>query len=157
MDNRTKLEEALQRLIKGEPKNIDKKRKITPSAVEDEARVSRSLLRSENYSDIFKETILRKEEQKKKTDEEYNRPANKTTSINSDVKAIKKELNNEKEKVRKLTETNQTLTQTNAELFLLLVSINQDARLNKQLEEAVNSTTNVNISSSIAELLRRNI
>ena len=155
MDNRTKLEEALQRLIKGNPKNIDKNRKITPSAVEDEAKVSRSLLRSEIYSDIFKETNLIKEEQKKKTSEKNNGSANKTTSVNPEVKAIKKELNKEKDKVRKLKETNQNLMQTNAELFSLLISIDQDARLKKQLEKAVNSTTNVNISKAIIELLRK--
>jgi len=53
MNHEQKLREALKRLIEGKPTYVSIDRKVSFSAVEDEAKVSRGLLR--NYPYLYEE------------------------------------------------------------------------------------------------------
>lgn len=117
MDNTTenKLLEALERIKNGNPINIDKKKKLSFSAVEDEALLSRSL--SRHYPEVFDkikaEIILSKE--KKMV----------SNSPISEPESMKEENYRLKEKIKLLKKENEELLSANVSLSERILFLNR--------------------------------
>lgn len=111
----TKLLEALERIKNGNPINIDKKKKLSFSAVEDEALLSRSL--SRHYPEVFDkikaEIILSKT--KKMI----------SNSTISEPESIKEENNILKEQIKLLKKENQDLLSANVALSERIIFLNK--------------------------------
>lgn len=148
MNSEQKLRDALTRLKEGKPINISQDRKISLSAVEDEARVSRSLIRQ--YPDLHEEAIKAKKAQKQGLLSQNVRP--KKTE---DIDKIKKELAEKKSELSDLRKVNSELIRTNAELFVLLNAVAHKNRRDLDMEGLVGSVTKVNISDNLRSLLER--
>lgn len=147
MNSEQKLREALTRLTNGAPINISPERKISPSSVEDEAKVSRSLLR--HYPDLHEETVKAKKAQRQGLLSQCVQQQ-KT----EDIDQIKKELDKKKAEVSELRNANDELIRTNADLFILLNAVAHKNRLDFDLEGIVGSVTKVNISDNLRALLK---
>ncbi len=84
MTNREKLELAFERLLAGKPIRISPSRKISPTAVEDEAGVSRSLLRNNpDYHDLFDKIVKKKDKSAGKSE---------LSSVDTEKKTLKDRL-----------------------------------------------------------------
>mgnify|MGYP000335373247 CR=1 FL=1 len=143
-NKRQVLCDALERLKAGKPERIDIKRKISPSTVEEEAGVSKSLLRNNpEYHDIFIEVTeikknLIEENLKQKNLKKGNTPSN--SSKNLEVVELRKALTKANEKCKKLKIRSKVLIQANTELTLLLTKKVNDSNLAK-LAESLRSMT----------------
>ncbi|NOI34636.1 hypothetical protein F0250_11810 [Vibrio cyclitrophicus] len=147
MSSEQKLRDALTRLKEGKPINISPDRKISLSAVEDEARVSRSLIRQ--YPDLHEEAIKAKKAQKQGLLSQ-----NVRQEKTEDIDKIKKELVEKKAELSELCKANNELIRTNAELFTLLNAVAHKNRRDIDLDSVVGSVTKVNISDNIRSLLK---
>jgi len=99
--------DALHRILNGNPINIDKKRKLSASAVEDEARVSRSL--SRHYPDTFvkiQEAILLSKSKNLKDDSGVIRKPKTDKNLKEEIKKLKEEKSSLQEKCDKLISSN---------------------------------------------------
>lgn len=117
MDNTTenKLLEALERIKNGNPINIDKKKKLSFSAVEDEALLSRSL--SRHYPEVFdkiKAEIILSKAKKMVSNGPLNEPS-----------SIKEENNILKEQLKLLKKENQELLSANVALSERVLFLNK--------------------------------
>lgn len=99
--------DALHRILNGNPINIDKKRKLSASAVEDEARVSRSL--SRHYPETFtkiQEAILLSKSKNLKDDSGVIRKPKTDKNLKEEIKKLKEEKSSLQEKCDKLISSN---------------------------------------------------
>lgn len=117
MENTTenKLLEALERIKNGNPINIDKKKKLSFSAVEDEALLSRSL--SRHYPEVFdkiKAEIILSKAKKRVSNGPISEPA-----------SIKEENNILKEQLKLLKKENQELLSANVSLSERVLFLNK--------------------------------
>ncbi len=104
--------DALHRILNGNPINIDKKRKLSASAVEDEARVSRSL--SRHYPDTFakiQEAILLSKSKKLKDDTGIIRKPKNDKNLKEEINKLKEDKISLQEKCDKLIAANIGLAQ----------------------------------------------
>lgn len=119
MTKKQKLIDAFERLKAGKPIRIDAKRKISPSAVEDEAGVGRSLLRNnEEYQDLFDQIVA---EKKKQTRSSKTKANNRPSSVDSAAKELRAELAKVKSDYKELEQKYNNLIACNAELTQVIV------------------------------------
>lgn len=140
MSKKQKLIDAFERLKSGNPIRISKSRKISPSAVEDEAGVSRSLLRNnDEYQDLFKQVVKAKKEQSQGVKLGGNK---KLSSVDPDIKELTQELEKSKSDIKALQKKYDKLLACNAELTQVILEKRFELHMDKISSGVVDNVLN---------------
>ncbi|AYM86864.1 hypothetical protein [Pseudoalteromonas agarivorans] len=137
MTKKQRLIDAFERLKAGKPIRISEERKISPSAVEDEAGVSRSLLRNNNeYEDLFKQIVEAKKAQSESVKTGLNK---KLSSIDPVVKELEHQLAKSKMEVKEWQKKYSKLLACNAELTQVILEQRFESYMSKVSSDEVDN------------------
>jgi hypothetical protein len=148
MNKRQRLLDALERLKNGAPERISQKRKITPTSVEDEAGVSRSLLRNNpDYADIFGLVVIEKNKHLPDGDTKKLSSSTITTDTKEEIKEYKSTIKELRSEVSDWQHKYNELLTRNAELTILIHD--------KRFTEFLNKSSTIDIKSKIDSIASR--
>jgi hypothetical protein len=148
MNKRQRLLGALERLKNGTPERISPKRKITPTSVEDEAGVSRSLLRNNpDYVDIFNLVVIEKNKQKPDSENKKLSSSTITPETKAEIREYKSTIKGLRSEVSDWQQKYNELLARNAELTILIHD--------KRFTEFLNKSSTTEIKSKIDTIASR--
>ena len=140
MSKMQKLTDAFERLKSGNPIRISKSRKISPSAVEDEAGVGRSLLsKNKEYKYLLQQIVNAKRDQSQGAKSGNNK---KLSSVDPRIKELTQDLEKSKSDKKALQKKYDKLLACNAELTQVILEKRFELHMDKISSGVVDNVLN---------------
>lgn len=139
-EKRQKIKDAIKRIKAGTPLYIEKSRKFSHSSVEDEARVGKSITRTNGYQDLF-ELITAEKNKLNTTTSSVTKEGKLTSKADNGTKELKKKVKGLKKDLKELEKKYNLAVMYNTELTHVINTKRFTVQLDKIAEELSNNIT----------------